>query len=73
MGFWVRFGAATVARAFWDVVLGSGYRATINALGAARAEQVRAGVIGQLALAGTTAVRTDVVYGVATRPAAGTG
>jgi len=56
--------------AFWDIVLGSGYRATVDALGAAPAEQVRAAVTGRLARSGTTAVRTDVVYGVATRPAA---
>ena len=53
--------------AFWDVVLGSGYRATVDALGPEQAERVRDAVIGQLARAGTTMVRVDVVYGVATR------
>ena len=54
------------AAAFWDILLGLGFRATVDALGGAPAEQVRAAVVGRLARSGTTAVRSDVVYGVAT-------
>ncbi|MCE3555480.1 hypothetical protein LWC33_29040 [Pseudonocardia sp. RS11V-5] len=33
--------------AFWDIVLGSGYRVTVDQLGPDRAERVRESVIGQ--------------------------
>jgi ubiquinone/menaquinone biosynthesis C-methylase UbiE len=53
---------------FWDIVLGSGYRATIEALSQEQRDVVRARVIGELSSAGVGAVRTDVVFGMAERP-----
>jgi ubiquinone/menaquinone biosynthesis C-methylase UbiE len=54
---------------FWDVVLGSGYRATIDALSLAQRETVRGRVLGEVSSRGITALRTDVMFGTATRPA----
>ena len=53
---------------FWDIVLGSGYRATIDALGPQQHGRVRERVLGELRSDGVTAVRTDVVFGTAERP-----
>jgi len=53
---------------FWDIVLGSGYRATIDALSQEQRDSVRAHVIRELSSAAVTAVRTDVVFGTAERP-----
>jgi hypothetical protein len=53
---------------FWDIVLGSGYRATIEALSREQRETVREGVIRELSSAAVTAVRTDVVFAAAERP-----
>jgi SAM-dependent methyltransferase len=52
---------------FWDIVLGSGYRATVDALGPARASRVRSELLAGLRADETTVLRTDVVYGTATR------
>jgi ubiquinone/menaquinone biosynthesis C-methylase UbiE len=54
---------------FWDVVLGSGYRATADALSPAQQAQVRDRVLAELRSRGTTAITTNVVYGTATKPA----
>jgi ubiquinone/menaquinone biosynthesis C-methylase UbiE len=54
---------------FWDVVLGTGYRATIDALGEDQQDLLRERVVSELASRGVTAIRTDVVFGAATRPA----
>lgn len=53
---------------FWDIVLGSGYRATIDALSQKQRDLVRRRVLGQLQSGGITALRTDVVFGTARRP-----
>lgn len=53
---------------FWDVVLGSGYRATIDALTQDQQYLLRERVLGELRSAKTTTLRTDVVFGTATRP-----
>lgn len=53
---------------FWDVVLGTGYRATIDALSADQQDLLREQVVTDLAAKEIAAIRTDVVYGTATRP-----
>ncbi len=53
--------------AFWDIVLGSGYRATIDDLTPPQRALVRDTVLDAVAAAGITAVRTDVLYGIARR------
>jgi len=53
---------------FWDVVLGSGYRATVDALDQEQRDLVRGQVLGELRSRGVTALRTDVVFGTAQRP-----
>jgi hypothetical protein len=84
LSFWDRFGAATVSRlrlapghgvldlccgaGASDIVLGSGYRATIEALSQEQRDTVREHVIRDLSSAAVTAVRTDVVFGTAERP-----
>jgi hypothetical protein len=54
---------------FWDVVLGSGYRATVDALSPAQQAQVRDRVRAGLRSRSVTAITTNVVYGTATKPA----
>ena len=53
---------------FWDIVLGSGYRATIDALSRNQRDQVRQRLLAQLRSRNITAVRTDVIFGTAKRP-----
>ena len=55
--------------AFWDVVCGTGYRATIDALDVAARGRVRDRVVGRLRQRGVSEVATNVVYGTATKPA----
>jgi ubiquinone/menaquinone biosynthesis C-methylase UbiE len=52
---------------FWDVVLGSGYRATVDALGDAQGELLRAQVVGELGTRNVTRVRNDVVFASAVK------
>jgi SAM-dependent methyltransferase len=52
---------------FWDVVLGTGYRFTIDQLSPPRREEVRDRVLSRLRSSGETALRTDVLYAVAYR------
>jgi ubiquinone/menaquinone biosynthesis C-methylase UbiE len=54
---------------FWDVVLGTGYRATIDALGEDQQDLLREQVISELAARDITTIRTNVIYGAATSPA----
>jgi ubiquinone/menaquinone biosynthesis C-methylase UbiE len=54
---------------FWDVVLGSGYRATVDALSPAQHDRVRERLLSELRSQKVTALRTDVVFGTAERPA----
>ena len=58
---------------FWDIVLGSGYRATVDALGQEQRDRVRGWLLSELRSRAVTAVRTDVVFGTARRPRAGQG
>jgi ubiquinone/menaquinone biosynthesis C-methylase UbiE len=53
---------------FWDIVLGTGYRATIDALTEEQRTQVRQRLLGELRSRNLTTVRTDVVLGTASRP-----
>jgi len=53
---------------FWDIVLGSGYRATVDALGQEQRASVRERALAGLRAAGVTTLRTDVVFGTAERP-----
>jgi ubiquinone/menaquinone biosynthesis C-methylase UbiE len=52
---------------FWDVVLGSGYRATIDALGQEQRDAVRGQLLSTLRSGQVTSLRTDVVFGTARR------
>jgi ubiquinone/menaquinone biosynthesis C-methylase UbiE len=52
---------------FWDVVLGSGYRATIDALSQEQRDLVRGCVLGELRSRSVMALRTDAVFGTARR------
>jgi len=53
---------------FWDIVLGTGYRATIDALGQEQRAQVHRRLLSELRSRNVTAIRTDVVFGAANRP-----
>ncbi|MGZ6565781.1 MAG: class I SAM-dependent methyltransferase, partial [Solirubrobacteraceae bacterium] len=48
---------------FWEIVLGSGYRATVDALGDELRQRLRERVVGELRSRGVTKVRNDVVFG----------
>lgn len=52
---------------FWDIVLGSGYRATVDALSPEQCDGVRARLLGQLRSHGVTTLQTNVVFGTAQR------
>ena len=53
---------------FWDIVLGSGYRATIDALSQDQRDQVRKRLLAELRSRSITTVRTDVIFATAKRP-----
>jgi ubiquinone/menaquinone biosynthesis C-methylase UbiE len=53
---------------FWTIVLGSGYRATHDALNPADRERVRTRTLAALAAGAVDAIETNVIYAVATRP-----
>jgi ubiquinone/menaquinone biosynthesis C-methylase UbiE len=53
---------------FWDIVLGTGYRATIDALSQEQRDTVRARLLSRLRSEGITSVRTDAVFSTAQRP-----
>jgi SAM-dependent methyltransferase len=53
---------------FWDVVLGSGYRATIDALNREQCDAVRDRLLRSLRSQAITTLQTDVIFGTATRP-----
>ena len=50
---------------FWDVVLGSGYRGTADALSPQQRDAVRRTVLARLRSDNITALRTDAVFGTA--------
>jgi len=52
---------------FWDVVLGSGYRATVDALRPDQQDALRGRLLRELHARGITTLRTDVVFGTATK------
>jgi hypothetical protein len=54
--------------AFWDIVLGSGYRATIDALSPGQRDQLRQRLLRELRSRDITTVRTDVIFATARRP-----
>ena len=53
---------------FWDIGLGSGYRATVDALSPEQRDRVRESVLAELRSREITSLRTDVVFGTAARP-----
>jgi ubiquinone/menaquinone biosynthesis C-methylase UbiE len=52
---------------FWDIVLGSGYRATVDAFGDEQRELLRERVVGELRSRGVTRLRNDVVFATAVK------
>jgi len=52
---------------FWEIVLGSGYRATVEALSQEQRKLVRGRVLGELRSSAVMTLRTDVVFGTAQR------
>jgi SAM-dependent methyltransferase len=52
---------------WWSIVLGTGYRATVDGLGADAAERVRQVTVDRIAADGVREVQTNVVYAVATK------
>jgi hypothetical protein len=53
---------------FWDIVVGSGYRATTDALSPGQQAELRDRLLRRLRADEITALRTDVIYGIAQRP-----
>jgi ubiquinone/menaquinone biosynthesis C-methylase UbiE len=53
---------------FWDVVLGSGYRATVDALSPEQRDRVRESLLAELRSREIALLRTDVIFGTAARP-----
>jgi ubiquinone/menaquinone biosynthesis C-methylase UbiE len=53
---------------FWDIVLGTGYRATVDALSQGQRDIVCERLLSKLRSEGITSVRTDVVFSTARRP-----
>ena len=53
---------------FWDIVLGSGYRATVDALSPEQRDRVRDSLLAGLRSREISVLRTDVVFGTAARP-----
>lgn len=52
---------------FWDIVLGSGYRATVDAFGEDQRERLRERLADELRSRGVTRLRNDVVFASAVR------
>jgi ubiquinone/menaquinone biosynthesis C-methylase UbiE len=52
---------------FWDIVLGSGYRATVDALTPEQREALRGQLLSTLRSGRITSLRTDVIFGTARR------
>jgi ubiquinone/menaquinone biosynthesis C-methylase UbiE len=50
---------------FWDIVLGSGYRATVDALRPDQRDHLRESILAELRARDVTVLQTDVVYGTA--------
>jgi hypothetical protein len=58
----------TGPEAWWAIVLGTGYRATVERLGAEAAERVRAVNLAQIELRTVREIETNVVYALARKP-----
>jgi hypothetical protein len=52
---------------FWEIVLGSGFRGTVDALTAPQRRELRERVVGELRARGVTAVGNDVVFATAVK------
>jgi ubiquinone/menaquinone biosynthesis C-methylase UbiE len=52
---------------FWEIVLGSGYRGTVEALGDEPRQRLRERVVGELGSRGVTRLRNDVVFATAVK------
>ena len=52
---------------FWDIALGSGFRATVDALGEEQREPLRDHVVSELRSQGITRLRNDVVFASAVK------
>ena len=52
---------------FWDIVLGSGYRATVDAFDEERRTALQREVVAKLTERGVTRLRNDVVFGQAVK------
>jgi SAM-dependent methyltransferase len=52
---------------FWDIVMGSGYRGTVDALGNEQRKLLRERVLGELRSREITRLQNDVVFGRATK------
>jgi ubiquinone/menaquinone biosynthesis C-methylase UbiE len=55
------------AEDFWDIALGSGYRATVDALRGEQRDRLRERVVAELRARSVTSLRNDVVFGSAAR------
>jgi ubiquinone/menaquinone biosynthesis C-methylase UbiE len=55
------------AEDFWDIVLGSGYRATVDAFADEQRPRLRERVVSELRTRGITRLRNDVVFGSAVK------
>ncbi len=53
---------------FWDIVVGTGDRATVDALERQQQARLRTEVVGALRAAEVSSVRTDVVFATAAKP-----
>ena len=53
---------------FWDVVLGSRYRSTVDALSPQQRGRLHDRLLGELRSAAVTYIRTDAVFGTARKP-----
>lgn len=54
--------------AWWAMVLGSGYRGTVDQLDASMREEVRVSNVEFIRRAGVVSIRSDVIYAVGTKP-----
>jgi hypothetical protein len=54
--------------AFWDIIMGTGYRATVDALKPQQQARLRTEVVRALRTAKVSSVRTDVVFATAVKP-----
>jgi ubiquinone/menaquinone biosynthesis C-methylase UbiE len=53
---------------FWDIVLGTGYRATVDALSQDQRDQLQERLLRELRSRNVTSLSTDVIFGTATKP-----